>query len=138
MYHWICSCVNTCQSSLRGNTSWKTFLNSPCKRWLPWRIRNVPSPTLTALAVIQDWTHSKSFLLNLWSQCKLILPALCVDHVIWKGRRILKLALKFEMFVHFLVFCWIKKKDAISLFTLPIAKILSVKNAPAWVLMVFT
>ena len=36
---------------------------------------------------------------------------LCVDHVIWTGCRILKLASNFEMFVYFFVFCLIEKKN---------------------------
>ena len=34
---------------------------------------------------------------------------LCVDHVIWTGYQILKLASNFEMFIKFFVFCRIEK-----------------------------
>ena len=43
------------------------------------------------------------------SQNKTLLK--CVDHVIWTGRQMLKLALNFEMFIYFFLFCWIEKKD---------------------------
>ena len=36
-------------------------------------------------------------------------------HVIWTGRRMLKLASNFEMFNYFFVFCWIEKKGRIAL-----------------------
>ena len=36
---------------------------------------------------------------------------LCVNHVIWTGRRILKLASNVEMFIYYFVYSLIKKKD---------------------------
>ena len=36
-------------------------------------------------------------------------------HVIWTGRRMLKLASNFEMFNYFFVFCWIERKGRIAL-----------------------
>ena len=34
----------------------------------------------------------------------------CMDHIIWTGHQMLKLASKFEMFIYFFVFCWIEKR----------------------------
>ena len=43
--------------------------------------------------------------------CVLWIRLLCVDHVVWTGLHMLKLASNFEIFNYFFVFCWIEKKD---------------------------
>ena len=46
---------------------------------------------------------------NKWQKC----VGLCVEHVIWKGRRILKLVSNVEKFLYFLCLLLDQKKDKI-------------------------
>ena len=75
--------------------------------------------SLADLNSIEDWTVEINLPRVLQNVCTVLLIFLiydkCVDYVIWTGCRILKLALTFEMFIHFFVFLLDQKEGQITL-----------------------
>ena len=68
---------------------------------------------LLVTALMKETYFTDDFFFQIFQRIRTNLICLCVDHVIWVGHRILKLALNVEMFIYSFIYSLILKKQEI-------------------------